>query len=100
MSKVKIEVDRDLEDLIPGFMENRINDISLLEAALKNGDFEKLKSIGHKIAGNAGGYGFEKLGDLASDLELKSMDKDVDELRKILGDMKDYLGAVEVIFVE
>ena len=38
--KIVVHVDIDLEDLIPGFLENRQKDVQSLENALKENDFK------------------------------------------------------------
>jgi len=55
--KIVVHVDIDLEDLIPGFLDNRQKDIRNLESALQENDFETLRSIGHNLKGVGGGCG-------------------------------------------
>ena len=38
--KIVVHIDIDLEDLIPGFLDNRQKDIQKLESALQGNDFE------------------------------------------------------------
>jgi hypothetical protein len=42
--KTVVNIDIDLEDLIPGFLENRQKDILKLEQAIEEQDFEVLRS--------------------------------------------------------
>ncbi len=49
--KIIVQVDPDLEELIPGFLENRKLDIEKLRSALNEKDFVNLGLIGHSIKG-------------------------------------------------
>jgi DNA-binding NarL/FixJ family response regulator len=56
-----VKIDRDLEDLIPGYLEKRLADVtSIREAAGKN-DFEMIRVLGHTMKGSGGGYGFDRI---------------------------------------
>ena len=66
---VSVIVDRDLEDLIPGYLSNRERDVAKVAEALAAGDFETLRVIGHSMKGSGGGYGFDALSDLGSQIE-------------------------------
>ena len=59
--KYVVYIDEDLEDLIPGFLDNRANDITEMSAALSRKDFESIKDFGHKMQGAGGGYGFDAI---------------------------------------
>ena len=67
--KIVINIDIDLEDLIPGFLENRQGDLQKLEQALGEEDFETLRSIGHNLKGVGGGYGFHDMTTIGAAIE-------------------------------
>jgi HPt (histidine-containing phosphotransfer) domain-containing protein len=98
-SAFKVQIDKDLEDLIPGFLENRRAETPVLIQALKDSNFETLKSIGHKTKGNAGGYGFDELGKLGAQLEIAAPTKNKEVIQEILTQMQSYLEHVEVEYV-
>ena len=58
--EIVITVDPDLEDLIPGFLDNRYEDIDALMGALDRKDYETIRRLGHIMKGAGGGYGFCK----------------------------------------
>ena len=48
-------VDKDLEELVPTFLENRRKDVETMLAALQQLDFDTLHTIAHQIKGSGGG---------------------------------------------
>ena len=59
--KFVVVVDDDLQDLIPDYLEGRRKDIAAIRSALERDDLESIRSIGHKMKGSGGGYGFDRL---------------------------------------
>ncbi|MFT7457897.1 MAG: HPt (histidine-containing phosphotransfer) domain-containing protein [Planctomycetota bacterium] len=100
MSKEKIivNVDEDLEELIPGFLENRNKDVQFLREALSTGDTAKLQSIGHSLKGVGGGYGFDGLSEIGASIESAAKDKDLGQIEGLVNDMADYLQRIDVVF--
>ena len=94
-----VEVDKELEDVFPVYIRNREEDLMNLEISLERKDFEVLKQIGHKVAGNAAGYGLEALGNLAGELETFAKEKKLEECEKAVVQMKDYIKTLELKFV-
>ena len=94
-----VEVDKELEDVFPVYIRNREEDLMNLEISLERKDFEVLKQIGHKVAGNAAGYGLEGLGTFARQLESQATEKKLEECEKIVVQMKDYIKTLELKFV-
>lgn len=93
-----VHVDAEIEDLIPGFLENRQEDIRSIREALEKDDYETIRTLGHSMKGSGGGYGFEAITDIGSSLEMAAKEKDTDEIRRRLGELSDYLERVEVIY--
>lgn len=69
MEKKIVEVPSELEELIPGFLANRKNDLDELKKFIQNNDFEAIAKIAHKIKGSAGGYGFDEMTEIAGAME-------------------------------
>jgi histidine phosphotransfer protein HptB len=94
--KIIIQVDPDLEELIPGFLENRSLDVEKLQSALDDNDFENLTSIGHSIKGVGGGYGFYLMSELGENIETAAKENNIDALRENINRLDGYLKSVEV----
>ena len=96
--KIIVNVDPDLEDLIPGFLGNRNSDLQKLRAALDGGETGTVQSIGHSLKGVGGGYGFSGLSEIGAALESAAKGNDSDAIRKQIDALADYLARVEVVF--
>lgn len=97
--KLVIQVDKDLEDIAPGYLENRKKDVILLPKALDRDDFDSLKVIGHRMKGSGAGYGFEKISDIGNLIEQAAVAKDRQSIREGIGQLVDYLDKIEVVYV-
>lgn len=98
-SRVVVEVDEDLEDLIPDFIDNRLNDIERMIYALDAGDFSTIQAGGHVMKGSGGGFGFDFVSEVGAELEALAKAADADGVRQRLDALREYLDAVEVVFV-
>ena len=98
MEKIVVRVDEDLEDLIPGFLDNRHKDVETMTAALACGDYETVRVLGHSMKGSGGGYGFDAITDIGMSLETAAKEADSSELQKWINELSIYLGRVEVVY--
>ena len=94
-----VEVDKDLEDVFPVYIRNRQEDLMNLEMSLERQDFDVVKQIGHKVAGNAAGYGLKDLGEFAKQLETSASDRKLEDCQKVVVQMKDYIKCLQPKFV-
>lgn len=94
--KITVKIDPDLEELIPGFLENRNKDITNLKAAFSRSDFEALRSIGHSLKGVGGGYGFAMITQLGADIELLAKANDISRIRQCISELEDYLQRIDI----
>ncbi|MGZ3769417.1 MAG: Hpt domain-containing protein [Bdellovibrio sp.] len=100
MSKTKVEIDADLEDLIPQFLDNRKNDIDALEKLVEQKDLSAISQLAHKIKGAASSYGFAELGELASQMEIQAKNNQSANLKDLVKKMKVHFHSIEVHYVK
>lgn len=93
-----IRADEDLTDLIPGFLENRRQDIETIRALLASGDFETVSSLGHSMKGSGGGYGFDEITQLGMRIEQFAKEQNSAGVEAQLTALADYLDRVEVVY--
>jgi HPt (histidine-containing phosphotransfer) domain-containing protein len=98
--KIVVNIDIDLEDLIPGFLENRQNDILKLEQAVEKQDFETLRSIGHNLKGVGGGYGFQDMTTFGAAIEEGAKENNLEIINENVKKLSHYLANVEIIYQE
>lgn len=94
---IVVRIDPLLADLIPGFLQNRREDVLTMRAALDEGDFESVRRLGHGMRGSGGGYGFQAITDIGLALEMAAERSDSAAAQKWLGELASYLDRVEVI---
>jgi len=96
--KITVTIDKDIEDLIPGFLENRKKDVDSLRQALTNANIESLESIGHSLKGVGGGYGFNGLSEIGAEIERMAKSGEIAGISELIDRMADYLDKIEIIF--
>lgn len=94
----EVKVSKQLEDLVPGFLENRRKDLELLRTALAVGDFTALGQIGHRLKGVGKSYGFEQISDVGKHVEVAAKDGDAAALAVMVEDYARYLSQLRVTF--
>ena len=98
--KIVVHVDIDLKDLIPGFLENRRNDLQKLVQALQENDLVTLRAIGHNLKGVGGGYGFLDITDIGTALEDSAKSNNLETADENIRKLSDYLSHIEVVYEE
>jgi CheY-like chemotaxis protein len=84
-------------DLIPGFLQNRKQDVIVLLGALDRGDFEIVERLGHGMKGAGGSFGFENITDIGAGLEVAAQSADTESARMWVGELTRYLDRVEIV---
>ena len=98
MAKIRVHVDPDLKEIVPGFLENRKKDVLALANALQTQDFATCKSIGHKMNGNSGGYGFHRLSEIGEVIEKASANNNLYKIQSATRELESYLANLEVVY--
>jgi HPt (histidine-containing phosphotransfer) domain-containing protein len=96
--RIIVHIDPEIADLVPDFLENRNKDIKTIGEALRQGDFETIKIIGHNMKGSGGSYGFEAISDIGKSLEQTAIAQDTVGIKKSLQDLSAYLDGVEMVY--
>lgn len=91
-----IFIDVEIKELIPGFLENRNKETDILKKATANSDFDTLQTIGHRLKGSSGGYGFKGLGDFGAALEKAAKEKNISKAGNIVVEILDYLERIVI----
>jgi len=99
MDKIPVEIDADLRDLIPGYLENRRKDIEEIEGCLSSADFASIQRLAHRMKGSGGGYGFDGITEIGAAMEQAAKMEDEVKVRDQLELLKDYLIKVVVTYV-
>jgi len=96
--RIVVHIDPDIEDLIPGFLENRRKDMATITEALHVEDYETIQRMGHSMKGAGGGYGFDEITDIGMRMETAAQDEDRDEILGQVQALSDYLERVVIVY--
>ena len=96
--KIIVNIDPDLEDLIPTFLQNRHNDIDSMRTALTEDNFDTIRIIGHSMKGAGGGYGFDPITEIGGEIEHAALAKDKTVIEAGVVKLADYLARIVVSF--
>lgn len=95
---ITVCVDQGLEEIVPGFLENRRRDVPILEAAFRNSNLAQIEIIGHRMRGDGGGYGFDTISMIGAALEQAAAREDRSAIRRHVDELIDFLARVTVVY--
>jgi HPt (histidine-containing phosphotransfer) domain-containing protein len=95
---ITVTIDRDLKDLIPGYLQNRENDLKTMIQKCAQGDFESIRIMAHNIKGTGGGYGFDRITDIGSRIEEAAKAKNQEDLYRGIDEIAAFLQKVRIVY--
>jgi HPt (histidine-containing phosphotransfer) domain-containing protein len=95
---ITLYIDQGLEEIVPGFLENRRRDVQTLETALQENNLAQIQLIGHRMRGDGGGYGFDAISSMGAALEQAAAREDRDAIRRHIAELIDFLDRVTVVY--
>ncbi len=96
-SAILVHANPKIADLIPGFLQNRRQDVLAMLDALDRRDFETVERLGHGMKGAGGSWGFQAITEIGAALEQAAESADADASRRCVGELSRYLDRVEVV---
>lgn len=96
--RVIVTIDADLKDIVPTFLSNRQKDVQKLRTAMAQEDFETIRLLGHRMKGDGGGYGFKTISEIGENLELAAARRDHPAIEQSIGELKDFVSRVNVVY--
>jgi hypothetical protein len=98
LEQIVVQIDPDLETIVPGFLSNRQRDLTTIEACLKQGDLNTIRLLGHRMKGDGGGYGFDRISMIGHHLEVAALAGDLLGLHHQQEDLRTFLAKVTVVY--
>lgn len=92
-----VTVDAELEDLIPGFLRKRREDVLRFRELLAAGQLDELRRHAHRLKGTGGSYGFPQISAIAAGLEQAACVADRDAAARAIDELAAYLAVVIVM---
>lgn len=82
--------------LIPSFLANRRHDIATIRDALVRQDYGTIRLLGHRMKGDGGSFGLDRITEIGAALERAAVAPDVEGMRRSLEDLADFVARLEV----
>ncbi len=98
--RIVIQVDEDLEAIMPRYLEIRHKELTELEAAVNQKDFETIRLLGHRLKGTGASYGLEELTKLGTMIEDTAMEKEMGEIPEHTSRIRYFLDHLDIKYVE
>lgn len=95
---ITVYVDRELADIVPVFLSNRRKDLAALRTALADKDFETIRVLSHRMKGDGGGYGFDRITEIGGAMELAAARHDHPAIDRHTAELEDFLARVDVVY--
>jgi len=96
--RISVSISRDLEDIVPIFLANRGKDLQTLRAALTEKDFATIQTLGHRMKGDGGGYGFDQISTIGAVMEQAAKRHDHQAIEQHIAELEDFLKRVNVVY--
>lgn len=96
---IVVEIDSEVQSIVPEFLENRKKDCQLIGALLKTDHFCEIRTLGHRMKGAGGSYGFDDISEIGEIIEEASLGGDKAAIGSALERLSDYLKRVTVTYV-
>ena len=94
-----VEVDIVLESIVPDFLVSRKSDCALICQLLSEGAFDEIRTLGHRMKGAGGSYGFDLISEIGEIVENAALKDDEKAIRAAIQRLADYLERVFVVYV-
>ena len=75
-------IDDEIRRRRPAFLANRRKDVAMMQDALGKGDYEAIRTTGHRMKGLAGSFGFPDIGAVGHRLEQAAQSRDREAIRR------------------
>lgn len=88
--------DPDTAALVPGFLQNRRDDVDAMRPLIEAADFGRVQALGHRMKGTGKSYGFAEISRIGAAIELAAHQNDAVALEALANELDAYLTRVKV----
>lgn len=93
-----VHIDRELQEIVPVFLANRQKDLQTIRQALAEQDYSTIRMLGHRMKGDGGGYGFNRITDIGGMLELAASRRDQPAVEQHTAELEQFLSRVTIVY--
>ncbi|MBF0176034.1 MAG: Hpt domain-containing protein [Magnetococcales bacterium] len=94
--KILVHIDKDLAEIVPGYIQNRWRDVEAMRLAVENHDLESLRVMGHRMKGSGAGYGFDAITEIGRRVESCAREEQIGEINHEIEALVEYLQRIDV----
>jgi len=98
--KITVNINSELELIVPRFLELRHEDIESIHGALEHGNFEIITRMGHSMKGSGTGYGFDYISEIGEGIEAAGRAEDAETVRRWVEELSVYIENLEIVYDE
>ena len=95
---IRVKVDPLLAEIVPKFLERCARTAPELHEAVRSGDLDAARRIGHILHGTASSLGFEEMAVIGRKIEQAAREKDSGALAELADALDDYVSRVQPEF--
>ena len=99
LETIAVEIDVEVQSLVPEFLENREKDGLLIARLLEGEDFSEIRTLGHRMKGAGGSFGFDEISEIGEVIEKAALAADKETISNQILRLSDYLKRVVVVYV-
>jgi HPt (histidine-containing phosphotransfer) domain-containing protein len=96
-ARIRVRVRADIANLVPAFLDNRRREVPAIAAALQAGDYGRIRTWAHNMAGTGGAFGFQPITEIGRVMEAAAKATDALTVKACTDKLADYLRRLEVI---
>lgn len=96
---ITVEVESEVQPIVPEFLENRKKDCLLIGRLLEVNSFSDIRTLGHRMKGAGGSYGFDEISVLGEVIENAALARDKTTISSAVVRLSHYLERVVVVYV-
>jgi len=96
--QLTVEISRDLEEIVPIFLDNRKKDVQTLRDALTMHDYRTIQTLSHRMRGDGGGFGLDRITEIGAAMELAAKLEDCPAIEQHIVRLEDFLKRVAVVY--
>ncbi len=93
-----VTVIHDFKEIVPSFLDRVRKDIIIMTEALQGNDYETIMEISHRIKGAGGGYGFDRISELAMIIEACAKERHSEKIQIQLKEFSNYMETLQVVY--
>ncbi len=96
---ITVEIDSEVQSIVPEFLENRKKDCLLIGRLLERNSFSEIRTLGHRMKGAGGSYGFDDISEIGEVIEEAALAADKKSISSAVLQLSNYLERVVVVYV-